>query len=95
MTAPRGNPTLDQVRNNDTTEANKKRKTLADDHARVLVGALMQANKEGIKMPYGNYAEWLNDAGYSTRWGNPWTSRTVSRLFKKLSDPAFAKTLNP
>ena len=93
MVPTRGNPKLDQVRNDDTTEANKKRKTLADDHARVLVAALMQANKEGIKMPYGNYAEWLNDAGYSTRRGNPWTGRTVSRLFKKLGDPTFVKTL--
>lgn len=95
MAAPRGNPKLDQVRNNDTTEANEKRKSLADDHARVLIGALMQANSEGVKMPYDNYAKWLNDAGYSTRRGNLWTSRTVSRLFKKLSDPDFAKTVNP
>lgn len=71
MAAPRGNPKLDQVRNNDTTEANRKRKALADNHARVVLEALKQASMEGVKMPYGNYAEWLNNANYSTRRGNP------------------------
>jgi hypothetical protein len=96
MTAPRGNPKLDQVRNKDTTEANKKRKSLADDHARVIAAALLRASTvDDIGMPFGNYADWLNANGYSTRRGHAWTGRTVSRVFQKLHDSDFAESLKP
>lgn len=92
MNAPRGNPKLDQMRNKDTSAANKRRTDLANDHAREMAKAMAKAMGEGISRPYRHYAEWLNNNGYRTRQGNTWTSSTVARLHKKVLDPAFPKT---
>ena len=93
MKAKRGNPRIDEVRNTDTNAANQRRKSLADQHASEMAKAIHEAMHAGVTMPYDRYAEWLNDKGYRTRRGNLWTGRTVSRLFKKITDPAFAATI--
>jgi len=65
------------------SSANEKRTFLADEFAKDMVRALQQAKEEGI-VRKNQFATWLNENGYETRRGRPWTRVAVKRLFARL-----------
>jgi hypothetical protein len=91
----RGNPRLDEVRNNDVTAANLERARLTDEHAETIVKAVIELqNVTGGGMSYGRYAKLLNVQGYRTRRGKFLTGRQISRIMKRYTSGK-AKPKNP
>lgn len=78
--ARRGNPRLDESRNNDTTAANLARIELADAYAVEVLSWLRDALNEDNVGTHAERAKWLNTKGFKTRRGNAWTKRAVARL---------------
>ena len=88
MTRPGGNPDFSRIRNTDTTASIKQRQQNADDHARHMAEAVKEfMGDDGRLKPYRICTDWLNERGYTTRRGNRWTTREVSRLIKRITRP--------
>lgn len=80
----RGNPKLEEVRNKDVSAANRRRKDLADEHAREIAKAILAIQKEeGGGKSYAAYADRLHERGYRTRRGKRISGKQVSRVFKR------------
>jgi len=84
----KGKPKPGNAKWQKTRFANQKRSTLADEFAKQMAPILRKARDEGVVLK-NQYATWLNENGYETRRGRPWSKVAVQRLFarlKKLSD---------
>lgn len=84
MARPGGNPEFGKIRNTNTTAANEAREKLANDFAWSMLPLLNECHHELETSSSRERAEWLNEKGYPTRRGNPWTTREVERLRKRI-----------
>lgn len=84
MVRPGGNPDLKRSRNEDTQQANLKRRALADAYSRDTGRLLYQAMQGQAGMTLVEFAEWLNNYGWPTRRGGMWTATQVRRVFNRL-----------
>jgi hypothetical protein len=89
MARPGGNPKFIEIRNSDTSAANRRRDFLADEHASKIAHALKATFSISGSHSFGWYADWLNEEGYRTRRGYLWTGRQVSRFFKRIGRTGF------
>ena len=76
-----GNPTLDLVRNTDTTAARLKAMLLAKERKLMMLELIEEMRDAGnVDMSLREIADKLNDAGYKTAQGKQFHATTVNRI---------------
>ncbi len=78
-----GNPNLDLVRNIDTNQANKARRSNAESFSMDVAEIIKEIYEEGVTT-YRGIARSLNEKGIKTRRNCDWTPVQVSRVLERL-----------